>query len=84
MIRQLVDNEDLLKEARQLDNEFMKESFRADLIMPTGKEKHKICYLNLFVDNGQELVYVCGNSLGPQPKGFSEIVQAESEIWAKQ
>ena len=37
----------------------------------------------LVASEGIELVYVCGNSLGPQPKRFTEIITAESDSWAK-
>lgn len=33
--------------------------------------------------NGQELVYLCGNSLGLQPKITSEYIQEELDAWAK-
>ena len=34
-------------------------------------------------DLGHEFVYVCGNSLGPQPVSFKRIMDAEADIWAK-
>ena len=34
--------------------------------------------------NGEEFVYICGNSLGPQPEGFNKIILDESETWGKQ
>lgn len=32
---------------------------------------------------GQEYVYICGNSLGPQPKRFNEVILEESKTWAQ-
>ena len=32
----------------------------------------------------EEFVYICGNSLGPQPKSFNKFILAESETWANQ
>lgn len=34
-------------------------------------------------DNGKELIYLCGNSLGLQPKRTSEYVKQELDDWAK-
>ena len=35
------------------------------------------------VDPSHECIYMCGNSLGLQPKGGMELVQVEMEKWAK-
>ncbi|HMP30984.1 MAG TPA: kynureninase, partial [Saprospiraceae bacterium] len=31
--------------------------------------------------NGQELIYMCGNSLGLQPKASKEVVDREMDRW---
>jgi kynureninase len=34
-------------------------------------------------DSGEDLIYLCGNSLGLQPKSTSEYIEKELEDWAK-
>lgn len=71
------------KDAKKLDESFMKESFRNDFIMPRGKKGCRFSMIKILDDLGHEFVYVCGNSLGPQPVVFKRMIDAESEIWAK-
>ena len=34
-------------------------------------------------DNGNQLIYLCGNSLGLQPKSASDQIEKEFSIWSK-
>lgn len=75
------------RNSNKLDEEFMKDSLREEFLLPTSKESN---VFKLIIDiyclghDKEEFVYVCGNSLGPQPKSFNDIIMAESETWAKQ
>jgi kynureninase len=57
-----------LKYAKQLDETDPLRSFRNEFLFPTDK-------------NGKELVYLCGNSLGLQPKEAINHVLKEIEDW---
>lgn len=56
--------------ANRCDNEDALSHFRAKFHLPTDKA-------------GKELIYLCGNSLGLQPKSTSEYIKKELEDWAK-
>ncbi len=56
--------------AIQKDQEDPLKDFRKEFLIPTN-------------NNGEELVYLCGNSLGLQPKKTSEYLQQELNDWAK-
>lgn len=36
-----------------------------------------------FLDNGKDAVYVCGNSLGVQPKLAAQQVEEELQVWSQ-
>jgi kynureninase len=55
--------------AQQQDANDKLKSFRDKFLLP----KH----------NGQPAVYLCGNSLGLQPKNLGEYIQAELDVWAE-
>ena len=57
--------------AQAADAEDVLAKFRHDFLLP----KHP--------KTGQDLIYLCGNSLGLQPKKASEYLQVELEDWAK-
>ena len=59
-----------LEFARQLDAEDSLSHFRKKFHIPTDA-------------NNNELIYLCGNSLGLQPKTTSEYIQKELQDWAK-
>ena len=58
-----------------------------DFAIKTDKEDPLNKYRNEFLiptnNKGEELVYLCGNSLGLQPKKTSEYIQQELNDWAK-
>ncbi len=56
--------------AIQKDQKDPLKDFRKEFLIPTN-------------NNGEELVYLCGNSLGLQPKKTSEYLQQELNDWAK-
>lgn len=55
--------------ATQADENDQLKGFRDKFLLP----KH----------NGQPAVYLCGNSLGLQPKNLAEYIQAELDVWAE-
>lgn len=59
-----------LEYARRCDAEDSLSVFRGKFHIPTD-------------DKGNELIYLCGNSLGLQPKATSEYIKKELEDWAK-
>ncbi|PVW17007.1 kynureninase [Marixanthomonas spongiae] len=59
-----------LEFAQQQDAEDNLSHFRKKFHIPTD-------------DSGNELIYLCGNSLGLQPKNTSEYIQKELQDWAK-
>jgi len=59
-----------LNYAQQCDAKDDLSSFRNQFLFPTDSE-------------GNKLVYLCGNSLGLQPKSTSTYIQKELEDWAK-
>jgi kynureninase len=59
-----------LERARALDAADALAHHRDDFLFPTN-------------DAGEPLVYLCGNSLGLQPKGLRERVQVELDDWAR-
>ncbi|MFK5981353.1 MAG: kynureninase [Flavobacteriaceae bacterium] len=56
--------------AQQQDQQDSLREFRSKFLIPTN-------------DNNEELVYLCGNSLGLQPKKTSKYLQQELNDWAK-
>ena len=56
--------------AIQKDQEDPLKNYRKEFLIPTNNE-------------GEELVYLCGNSLGLQPKKTSNYLQQELNDWAK-
>jgi len=62
--------ENNLAYAQQQDREDPLKEYRSKFLIPTN-------------DTNEELVYLCGNSLGLQPKKTSEYVQQELNDWAK-
>ena len=56
--------------AIQKDQEDSLKNYRKEFLIPTNNE-------------GEELVYLCGNSLGLQPKKTSNYLQQELNDWAK-
>ncbi len=56
-----------LSRARQLDQEDKLSKFRSEFYIP----QHQ----------GEDTVYLCGNSLGLQPKGASDVIQQELKNW---
>ncbi len=56
--------------AKQLDNEDKLAGYRTQFHMPKDNE-------------GKELIYLCGNSLGLQPKSTKTYINQELEDWAK-
>jgi kynureninase len=56
--------------AKQLDNEDKLADYRTQFHMPKDNE-------------GKELIYLCGNSLGLQPKSTKTYINQELEDWAK-
>lgn len=61
--------ENTLAFAQSLDNSDNLAHLRSEFIIPTNK-------------NGEPIVYLCGNSLGLQPKNASQYIQNELEDWA--
>lgn len=59
-----------LQDAQQRDAEDPLARFRASFLFPTN-------------DAGEELIYLCGNSLGLQPKRVRELLHTELDDWAK-
>ena len=59
-----------LEFAKQLDTEDSLSHFRKKFHIPTDK-------------NNNELIYLCGNSLGLQPKTTSNYIEKELQDWAK-
>lgn len=70
--------------AKSLDLKFMKESRRKDFNLPKSKQRIESRQFYCLGSEGEEYVYICGNSLGPQPKAFNSIIMDESDTWAKQ
>ncbi len=62
--------ENNLAYAQQQDQQDSLKEFRSKFLIPTN-------------DKNEELVYLCGNSLGLQPKKTSEYLQQELKDWAK-
>ncbi len=62
--------ENNLEYAKKLDQQDSLRSYRNKFYIPTNNK-------------GEELIYLCGNSLGLQPKNTSEYLQQELEDWAK-
>ncbi|MDW8296687.1 MAG: kynureninase [Raineya sp.] len=60
---------DKLSLARRLDEQDELRHFRSRFFIP----KH----------NGKEVIYLCGNSLGLQPKNVQSVVQKELDKWAE-
>ena len=60
----------LLEHARQLDASDELAPFREQFIFPTN-------------DRGERLIYLCGNSLGLQPKGVRARLETELEDWGR-
>ncbi len=56
--------------AQQQDQQDSLRKYRSKFLIPTN-------------DKNEELVYLCGNSLGLQPKKTSEYLQQELDDWAK-
>lgn len=56
--------------AQKLDQHDPLRSFRSRFLMPTQ-------------ENGEPYIYLCGNSLGCQPKGTRAYVEQELEDWAR-
>ena len=56
--------------ATHKDQEDPLKNYRKEFLIPTNNE-------------GIELVYLCGNSLGLQPKKTSNYLQQELNDWAK-
>ncbi|MBV1923848.1 MAG: kynureninase [Flavobacteriaceae bacterium] len=56
--------------AQSQDQQDPLHSFRNEFLFPTG-------------ENGEKLIYLCGNSLGLQPKKTSEYIQQELSDWSK-
>ncbi|MEQ9299894.1 MAG: kynureninase [Cyclobacteriaceae bacterium] len=56
-----------LSRARELDKEDSLAKFRSEFYIP----QH----------NGEDIIYLCGNSLGLQPKGAANIIQQELDNW---
>ncbi|MEQ8713725.1 MAG: kynureninase, partial [Cyclobacteriaceae bacterium] len=56
-----------LSRARQLDEEDALSKFRSEFYIP----QHQ----------GEDTIYLCGNSLGLQPKGTLEVIQQELKNW---
>ena len=63
-------NKYTLEFAKQLDKEDALKSLRNEFHIPKDK-------------NGNELIYLCGNSLGLQPKRTKSFIDQELEDWAK-
>ncbi len=59
-----------LSYAQQQDQEDYLKKYRNEFLIPTDND-------------GNELIYFCGNSLGLQPKKTSEYLQQELNDWAK-
>ncbi|MCB9556562.1 MAG: kynureninase [Deltaproteobacteria bacterium] len=57
--------------ARQLDAADSLAEYRQQFWMPSGSD-------------GEPLVYLCGNSLGLQPRGVRELIDRELASWAEQ
>lgn len=55
--------------AQSLDAQDSLSSFRSQFIIPK--------------ENGKEIIYLCGNSLGLQPKGTQKLIQEQLDHWAK-
>lgn len=62
--------EDSLAYAQQQDHQDPLKHFRNKFLIPTNNE-------------GEELIYLCGNSLGLQPKKTSEYLEQELNDWAR-
>ncbi len=62
--------ENNLSYAQQQDQQDFLKSYREQFLIPTN-------------ETGEKLVYLCGNSLGLQPKKTSEYLQQELNDWAK-
>lgn len=62
--------ENNLNYAQQQDQEDSLKNYREKFLIPTNSD-------------GDELIYLCGNSLGLQPKKTSEYLQQELNDWAK-
>jgi len=62
--------ENNLAYAQQQDQQDPLKEYRSKFLIPTN-------------NNNEELVYLCGNSLGLQPKKTSEYLQQELNDWAK-
>ncbi len=62
--------ENNLNYAQQQDQEDALKNYREKFLIPTNSD-------------GEELIYLCGNSLGLQPKKTSEYLQQELNDWAK-
>jgi len=62
--------ENNLSYAQQQDQNDPLKKYREEFLIPTNSK-------------GEELVYLCGNSLGLQPKKTSEYLQQELNDWAK-
>lgn len=62
--------ENSLAYAQQQDHQDPLKHFRNKFLIPTNNE-------------GEELIYLCGNSLGLQPKKTSEYLEQELNDWAK-
>lgn len=59
-----------LEFARRCDAEDQLSAFRAKFHIPTD-------------DSGNDLIYLCGNSLGLQPKSVARFIEQELDDWAK-
>jgi len=62
--------ENSLTYAKQCDTDDSLANFRKEFLFPTD-------------DNGNKLIYLCGNSLGLQPKRTSKYLENELTDWAK-
>lgn len=60
-----------LEEAQALDAQDKLAAFRKDFLFPTHPE------------SGEELIYLCGNSLGLQPRRVRELIGVELDDWEK-
>lgn len=63
-------NKNTIEFAKQLDKEDVLKPLRNEFYIPKDK-------------NGNELIYLCGNSLGLQPKRTKSFIDQELEDWAK-
>lgn len=74
------------EKAKEMDKKFLKQSLRNDFFIPKSKKCRKLsCFFAQFLgQTEEEFVYICGNSLGPQPKSFNKFFFSESESWAQQ